>query len=117
MTGDKPLTQVGYGSWYGKQFHGKKTSTGEIYNMYEMSAAHTTMELPSYARVTNLENGKSVIVRVNDRGPFLHSRVIDLSYAAATKLGYAGKALHASELSELLGHRLLPGNGRREVRC
>lgn len=68
MTGDKPLTQVGYGSWYGKQFHGKKTSTGEIYNMYEMSAAHTTMELPSYARVTNLENGKSVIVRVNDRG-------------------------------------------------
>lgn len=91
MTGDKPLTQVGYGSWYGKQFHGKKTSTGEIYNMYEMSAAHTTMELPSYARVTNLENGKSVIVRVNDRGPFLHSRVIDLSYAAATKLGYAGK--------------------------
>ena len=117
MTGDKPLTQVGYGSWYGKQFHGKKTSTGEIYNMYEMSAAHTTMELPSYARVTNLENGKSVIVRVNDRGPFLHSRVIDLSYAAATKLGYAGRGPHASKLNELPERRLLPANGRKEVRC
>ena len=88
MTGDKPLVQTGYGSWYGKQFHGKKTSTGEIYDMYAMTAAHTTMELPSYAKVTNLENGRSIIVRVNDRVPFLHSRVIDLSYAAASRLGY-----------------------------
>ncbi len=91
VTGDKAMVQTGYGSWYGKKFHGKKTSTGEVYNMYAMTAAHTTMELPSYAKVTNLENGRSVIVRVNDRGPFLHNRVIDLSYAAAAKLGYSNK--------------------------
>lgn len=91
ITGDKPMTQVGIGSWYGKQFHGNKTSIGERYNMYAMTAAHPTMELPSYAKVTNLANGKSVIVRVNDRGPFLHNRIIDLSYAAASKLGYVNK--------------------------
>lgn len=91
ITGDAPMTQTGIASWYGKQFHGNKTSTGETYDMFAMTAAHTTMELPSYAKVTNLENGKSVIVRVNDRGPFLHNRVIDLSYAAASKLGYVKK--------------------------
>ncbi len=88
VTGDQPMTEVGEASWYGKQFHGKKTSTGEIYDMYALSAAHPTMELPSYARVTNLKNGRSIIVRVNDRGPFLRGRVIDLSYAAAVQLGY-----------------------------
>lgn len=88
MSGDKPLTQVGVASWYGKQFHGKKTAIGEKYNMYQLSAAHPTMELPSYARVTNLSNGRSIIVRVNDRGPFLNNRVMDLSYAAAVQLGY-----------------------------
>ncbi len=88
VTGDKAMTQIGTASWYGKKFHGNKTSTGEIYNMYAMTAAHTTMELPSYAKVTNLANGKSVIVRVNDRGPFVNNRIIDLSYAAASKLGY-----------------------------
>lgn len=88
MTGDKPLTQVGTASWYGKQFHGKKTSLGEVYDMYQLTAAHPTMELPSFARVTNLKNGRSIIVRVNDRGPFLHGRIIDLSYAAAVQLGY-----------------------------
>ena len=113
MTGDKPLTQVGYGSWYGKQFHGKKTSTGEIYNMYEMSAAHTTMELPSYARVTNLENGKSVIVRVNDRGPFLHSRVIDLSDAAATKLGYAGKGTARVKVERITRAQIASGKWKK----
>ena len=107
MTGDKPLTQVGYGSWYGKQFHGKKTSTGE------MSAAHTTMELPSYARVTNLENGKSVIVRVNDRGPFLHSRVIDLSYAAATKLGYAGKGTARVRVERITRAQIASGKWKK----
>lgn len=91
ITGDQPMVQTGQASWYGKMFHGKKTSTGEIYNMYSMSAAHKTMELPSYAKVTNLENGRSVIVRVNDRGPFVDNRVIDLSYAAASKLGYVNK--------------------------
>ena len=113
MTGDKPLTQVGYGSWDGKQVHGKKTSTGEIYNMYEMSAAHTTMELPSYARVTNLENGKSVIVRVNDRGPFLHSRVIDLSYAAATKLGYAGKGTARVRVERITRAQIASGKWKK----
>lgn len=88
ITGDKPMTQRGTASWYGKKFHGRKTSTGETYNMYSMTAAHKTMELPSYAKVTNLKNGKSVIVRVNDRGPFVDDRIIDLSYAAASKLGY-----------------------------
>lgn len=88
MTGDKAFSQTGIASWYGKQFHGHKTAIGDIYSMYEMTAAHPTMELPSYARVTNLKNGKSVIVRVNDRGPFLGGRVIDMSFAAAVKLGY-----------------------------
>lgn len=91
VTGDQPMVQTGHGSWYGKMFHGKKTSTGETYNMYAMTAAHKTMELPSYAKVTNLENGRSVIVRVNDRGPFVDNRIIDLSYAAASKLGYVNK--------------------------
>jgi len=79
----------GVASWYGRKFHGQKTSTGEPYDMYKMTAAHPTLPLPSYARVTNVSTGKSVIVRVNDRGPFLHGRVIDLSYAAANKIGIA----------------------------
>ena len=83
MTGDKPFTQTGTASWYGKQFHGKKTAIGEIYDMYAMTAAHPSMELPSYAKVTNLANGRSVIVRVNDRGPFIGGRAIDMSYAAS----------------------------------
>ena len=82
---------VGTASWYGKKFHGYKTSNGEIYDMYGMSAAHKILPLPSYARVTNLANGRSVIVRVNDRGPFHGKRLIDLSWAAAKKLGYQGK--------------------------
>ena len=77
----------GIASWYGRQFRGKFTSDGERYNMYAMTAAHRTLPLPSYARVTNLTNGRSVIVRINDRGPFLDNRLIDLSYAAAAKLG------------------------------
>jgi len=76
----------GIASWYGKMFHGNKTATGEVYDMYSMTAAHTILPLPSYVKVTNVENGKSVIVRVNDRGPFKHGREIDLSYAAAHKL-------------------------------
>lgn len=91
-----PLTSVGnfkergIASWYGKKFHGQRTSIGETYDMYVMSAAHPTLPIPSYARVTNLSNHKSVVVRVNDRGPFLHGRIIDLSYAAAHKLGMIG---------------------------
>ena len=77
----------GKATWYGRRYHGKPTSTGEIYDMYAMTAAHTTLPIPSYARVTNLANGKSVVVRVNDRGPFIGERLIDLSYTAAYKLG------------------------------
>ncbi len=77
----------GVASWYGKFFHGKKTSNGEIYDMYAMTAAHKTLPIPSYVRVTNLKNQRSVIVRINDRGPFHKKRIIDLSYTAAVKLG------------------------------
>jgi rare lipoprotein A len=80
----------GVASWYGKKFHGRRTSSGEPYDMYAMTAAHKTLPLPSYVRVRNLQNDRAVIVRVNDRGPFLHNRVIDLSYAAAAKLGILG---------------------------
>lgn len=83
-----PFREEGIGSWYGRQFHGRPTAIGERYDMYAMTAAHPTLPLPSYARVTHLGNGRSVVVRVNDRGPFLHGRIIDLSYAAAWKLGY-----------------------------
>ena len=83
----KPFEQVGMASWYGRMFQGKKTASGEPYDMYAMTAAHPTLPILSYARVTDLANGKSVIVKINDRGPFLHSRIIDLSYAAAYKLG------------------------------
>jgi rare lipoprotein A len=79
--------QRGVASWYGKKFHGRKTANGETYDVYAMTAAHRTLPLPSYARVTNLRNGRSVIVRVNDRGPFKSTRLIDLSYAAAYRLG------------------------------
>ena len=80
--------QRGIASWYGKKFNGQRTSIGEIYDMYGMTAAHPTLPIPSYARVTNVATGKSVIVRINDRGPFLHDRIMDLSYAAAYKLGF-----------------------------
>jgi rare lipoprotein A len=77
----------GIASWYGKKFNGQRTASGEAYDMYAMTAAHPTLPIPSYARVTNLTNNKSVVVRINDRGPFLHDRIIDLSYTAAYKLG------------------------------
>ncbi|WP_417358077.1 septal ring lytic transglycosylase RlpA family protein [Gallaecimonas pentaromativorans] len=80
------FTQEGYASWYGTKFHGYHTSNGEVYDMYAMSGAHKTLPLPSFVRVTNLDNGKQVVVRVNDRGPFHQGRIIDLSYAAAYKL-------------------------------
>jgi rare lipoprotein A len=85
---ETPYVAEGKASWYGKKFHGARTANGEIYDMHQMTAAHPTLPLPSYARVTNLSNGKSVIVRVNDRGPFLRGREIDLSYAAAFQLDY-----------------------------
>ncbi len=80
--------QRGVASWYGRDFHGKKTANGETYDMHAMSAAHKTLPLPTMVRVTNLDNGRAIVVRVNDRGPFVKSRIIDLSYAAARALGY-----------------------------
>jgi rare lipoprotein A len=90
VSDEAPFRQQGTASWYGRKFHGKKTANGETYDMYEMSAAHPTLPLPSYARVTHAKNGRSVIVRINDRGPFHSSRIIDLSYVAAAKLGLVG---------------------------
>ncbi|MDB5989105.1 MAG: septal ring lytic transglycosylase RlpA family lipoprotein [Herbaspirillum sp.] len=98
-----PFKQHGMGSWYGKKFNGQKTASGERYDMYKMTAAHPTLPLPSYARVTNLKTGAQVIVRINDRGPFHSNRIIDLSYTAAMKLGYLG-----SGSSELEVERILP---------
>ena len=86
MTADLPLVERGLASWYGKKFHGRPTSSGEVYNMYAMTAAHPTMPIPSYARVRNPKNGREVILRINDRGPFHRGRIIDLSYTAALKL-------------------------------
>jgi rare lipoprotein A len=86
----RPFHQRGVASWYGKRFHGQKTASGEVYDMYAMTAAHPILPIPSYARVTHVKSGKQVIVRINDRGPFHGGRVIDLSYAAAHRLGLLG---------------------------
>lgn len=91
MTEYRPYKQKGIASWYGRRYHGQKTSAGEIYDMYGMTGAHTVLPIPSYVRVTNPDNQKSVVVRINDRGPFHSDRLIDLSYAASYKLGLAGK--------------------------
>ena len=93
--------EQGGASYYGNKFHGRRTSSGEVYDMYAFTAAHKTLPLPSYARVTNLDNGKSVVVKVNDRGPFHPGRVIDLSYAAAVKLGYREKGTARVEVRAL----------------
>lgn len=87
LPNSKGYKERGVASWYGKKFHGYHTSNGEVYDMYGMSAAHKTLPLPTYVKVKNINNGKSVIVKVNDRGPFHDDRIIDLSYAAASKLG------------------------------
>lgn len=99
MTELQPFKQRGVASWYGRPFHGRRTATGERYDMNSMSAAHPTLPLPSYVKVTNLKNGTSVIVRVNDRGPFAHNRVIDLSRAAARHLGIVNGGIAAVELN------------------
>jgi len=100
LPSSKGYHERGLASWYGTKFHGKRTSSGEPYDLYAMTAAHKTLPLPTYVEVTNLDNGRSVIVRVNDRGPFHDGRIIDLSYAAAHKLGI-----------------LATGTGRVEVRA
>ncbi|MFT0849553.1 septal ring lytic transglycosylase RlpA family protein [Achromobacter sp. F4_2707] len=95
------LRQRGVASWYGRKFHGQKTANGETYDMYAMTAAHPTLPLPSYARVTHVQSGRSIIVRVNDRGPFLRGRIIDLSYAAAAKLGIIGQGSDVVEVEAI----------------
>lgn len=100
--------QRGVASWYGRKFHGQKTSSGEPYDMYGMSAAHPTLPIPSYVRVTNLTNGRTVVVRVNDRGPFLSERIIDLSYTAALKLGYVNQGSTQVEIEQVRGNGAPP---------
>jgi len=97
----------GIASWYGSKFHGRTTSNGETYDMYAMTAAHTTLPIPTYAQVTNLDNGRTVVVRINDRGPFHDNRLIDLSYAAAMKLDMAHKGTATVEVRTLIP----PANG------
>ena len=97
-----PYRQRGIATWYGRKFHGKPTSSGERYDMYAMTAAHTILPIPSYARVTNLSNGRSIVVRVNDRGPFHAERIIDLSYAAAYKLGFVNAGSARVEVEAIL---------------
>jgi len=89
LKADAPLRQVGLASWYGRKFHGRRTAGGEVYDMHAMTAAHPTLPIPSYARVHNPANGRTVVMRINDRGPFRYGRIIDLSYTAAHRLGFA----------------------------
>ena len=93
--------ETGIASWYGRDFHGRRTSSGEPYDMYQMTAAHKALPLPTYVRVTNLENGRSVVLRVNDRGPFIEGRVIDVSYVAAQRLGMVGSGTARVEVVAL----------------
>ena len=101
----------GLASWYGKDFHGKKTSSGTPYDMYAISAAHKSLPIPAYVRVTHLENGRSIVVRVDDRGPFVDGRIIDLSYAAAAKLGIVEQGTAPVEVVALPPYQYLPGHG------
>jgi rare lipoprotein A len=100
----QPFRERGLASWYGRRYHGRRTTSGEVYDMYAMTAAHPTLPIPSYARVTSLASGRSVVVRINDRGPFLRGRVIDLSYAAAYRLG-----LLQAGSGEVLVEAIVPG--------
>ncbi|ALO46809.1 septal ring lytic transglycosylase RlpA family protein [Pseudohongiella spirulinae] len=111
MASEEGFQQTGLASWYGEKFHGHLTSNGEIFDMYQVSAAHTSLPIPSFARVTNLENQRSIIVRVNDRGPFHNDRVIDLSYAAAWQLGFANQGTALVHIESIVpDQRLLASN-------
>src|SRR5688572_29358132 len=110
MTSLQPFRQRGLASWYGKRYHGQKTSSGETYDMYAMTAAHPTLPIPSYARVTNVATGKSVVVRINDRGPFLSGRLIDLSYTAAYRLGVLGGGSALVDVETIIPDGLPPGS-------
>jgi len=114
LAGDSPVVEAGLASWYGRKFHGRPTASGEIYDMYASSAAHRTMPIPSYALVRNPANGREVVVRVNDRGPFHADRVIDLSYAAAAKLGVL-RGVAPVELRRLTHEDIRSGRWRGET--
>lgn len=111
----KGFVQEGTASWYGPDFHGKRTSNGEIYNMYAMTAAHKTLPLGVYVRVHNEANGREAVVRINDRGPFVKGRIIDLSYAAAKKLGVVGPGTAPVRIVAL-GYRVRGRSGHRSYR-
>jgi rare lipoprotein A len=113
LTGDPPFTQKGLASWYGRKFHGRPTASGETYNMYAMTAAHPTLPIPSYVRVRNPANGREVIVRVNDRGPFHSDRIIDLSYTAALKLDLL-KGVRPVEIERITYEDIRTGAWRRD---
>jgi rare lipoprotein A len=107
----EPTRERGMASWYGRKFHGQKTASGEVYDMFKMTAAHKTLPIPSYAKVTNVKTGQSVVVRINDRGPFHSNRIIDLSYAAAARIGVASAGSGLVDVE-----RVIPGVEVGEVR-
>jgi len=113
QTEDVPLVERGLASWYGRKFHGRPTASGEIYNMYAMTGAHATMPIPSYARVRNPANGREVLLRINDRGPFHRGRIIDLSYTAALKLGVL-KGVSTVEVERITYEDIRSGAWQRE---
>ena len=112
MTRDAPFTERGLASWYGRQFHGRRTASGETYDMYAMTAAHPTLPIPSYARIRNPANGRELIVRVNDRGPFHAGRIVDLSYAAALRLDLL-RGVAPVELERITFDEIRAGSWRR----
>jgi len=114
ITQDKAYTERGLASWYGRKFHGKRTASGEVYNMYAMTAAHPTLPIPSYARIRNPANGREVIVRVNDRGPFHTGRIVDLSYTAALKLDLL-RGVAPVELTRITFDDIRTGAWRRDL--
>ena len=114
ITRDAPFTERGVASWYGKAFHGRRTASGEVYNMYAMTAAHPTLPIPSYARVRNPANGREIVVRINDRGPFHGGRILDLSYTAALKLDLH-RGVGAVELQRITFDDIRTGAWRREA--
>lgn len=115
LAADVPLRQRGRASWYGKKFHGRRTASGEVYNMHAMTAAHPTMPIPSYARVRHVASGREVVVRVNDRGPFHADRIIDLSYTAALKLGFISQGSAVVEVERITHDEIRTGSWRRDA--
>jgi rare lipoprotein A len=113
LRSSKHFSQVGVASWYGTQFHAQRTSSGERYNMLAMTAAHKTLPLPTYVQVTNLKNRRTIIVKVNDRGPFKSNRIIDLSYVAAKKLGMLGRGTATVRVTAIDPYRYKPKTKKR----